>query len=79
MEKAAPRRFTRSMAKQKPQATKADESKNPPIEIEKDSLAKPPDSLPPTSLQHHQTKSSEAYFDTYLTQFDAHHQPPFFD
>ena len=47
MEKTTPHRFTQSMARQKPQVAKADESENPPIEIEEDSPARPPDSPPP--------------------------------
>lgn len=60
------------MDRQKNQATKTNESKNPPIEIEEDSPARPPDSPPPAIPQQHQTKSGEAYFDTYLTHFDDH-------
>ena len=67
------------MARQKPQAARIDKSENSPIEVEEDSPAKPPDSSTPASPQHHQTESGEAYFDTYLTQFDDHQQPIFSD
>ena len=67
------------MARQKRQPARVDESENSPIEVEEDSPARPPNSSPPTSLQNHQTKLGEAYFHTYLTQFDDHQQPTFFD
>ena len=79
MVKTTPSRYTWSMARQTPQASRVDKSENYPIEVEEDSSTKPPDSPPLASPQHHQTESGKAYFDTYLTQFDDHQQPTFFD
>ena len=44
MAKTVPRRYTLSMARQKRQPVRADKSENSPIEVEEDSLARPPDS-----------------------------------
>ena len=79
MAKIVPRRYNQSMARQKPQVASTDKFENSPIEVEEDSPTRPPDSPPPASLQHHQPKSGEAYFNTYFTEFDDHQQPTFFN
>lgn len=65
------------MARHKRKLARSDKSENSPIEFEEDSPVRPPDSPPPASPQNQLTESSEAYFDTYLTQFDDHKQPTF--